>query len=114
MEDVGAMFRDVRAHYRSTGEVDEAQACRNLMSTRVKDLRVACCAVRPSPLHGDGLFAARDVAEGELLSFFPADALLVWEGGDRKRNDCMIFFGAHVPQEVCTASRVTRPTAAPA
>lgn len=102
MEDVGAMFRDVRAHYRSTGEVDEAQACRNLMSTRVKDLRVACCAVRPSPLHGDGLFAARDVAEGELLSFFPADALLVWEDGDRKRNDCMMFFGAHVPQEVCT------------
>ena len=42
MEDVRAMFRDVRAHYRSTGEVDEAQACRNLMSTRVKDLRVAC------------------------------------------------------------------------
>ena len=104
MEDVRAMFRDVRAHYRSTGEVDEAQACRNLMSTRVKDLRVACCAVRPSPLHGDGLFAVRDAAEGELLSFFPADALLVWEGGDRKRNDCMIFFGAHVPQEVCTAS----------
>ena len=79
MEDVGAMFRDVRAHYRSTGEVDEAQACRNLMSTRVKDLRVTCCAVRPSPLHGDGLFAVRDAAEGELLSFFPADALLVWE-----------------------------------
>lgn len=106
MEDVGAMFRDVRAHYRSSGEVDEAQACRNLMSTRVKDLRLACCAVRPSPLHGDGLFAARDVAEGELLSFFPADALLVWEGGDRKRNDCMMSFGAHVPQEERDAARI--------
>ena len=93
------MFQEVRAHYRSSGEVDEAQACRNLMSTRVKDLRIACCAVRPSPLHGDGLFATREVAEGELLSFFPADALLVWEGGDRERNDCLIFFGAHVPKE---------------
>ena len=99
------MFQEVRAHYRSSGEVDEAQACRNLMSTRVKDLRIACCAVRPSPLHGDGLFATREVAEGELLSFFPADALLVWEGGDRERNDCLIFFGAHVPKEVCSPRR---------
>ena len=105
ISDVSAMFQEVRAHYRSSGEVDEAQACRNLMSTRVKDLRIACCAVRPSPLHGDGLFATREVAEGELLSFFPADALLVWEGGDRERNDCLIFFGAHVPKEVCSPRR---------
>ena len=105
ISDVSAMFQEVRAHYRSSGEVDEAQACRNLMSTRVKDLRTACCAVRPSPLHGDGLFATREVAEGELLSFFPADALLVWEGGDRERNDCLIFFGAHVPKEVCSPRR---------
>lgn len=106
ISDVSAMFQEVRAHYRSSGEVDEAQACRNLMSTRVKDLRTACCAVRPSPLHGDGLFATREVAEGELLSFFPADALLVWEGGDRERNDCLIFFGAHVPKEERDAARI--------
>ena len=101
MEDVRAMFRDVRAHYRSTGDVEEAQACRNLMTTRVKDFdrRISRCSVRPSPLHGNGLFATRDIAEGDLVSFFPADALLIWEGGDRKLNDCMMLFGAHIPQE---------------
>ena len=108
MEDVRAMFRDVRAHYRSTGAVEEAQACRNLMTTRVKDFgqRITGCAVGPSPLHGDGLFATRDIAEGELVSFFPADALLVWEDGDRKLNDVMMFFGAHVPQSERDARRI--------
>eukprot|EP00310_Coccolithus_braarudii_P009393 CAMPEP_0183373938 /NCGR_PEP_ID=MMETSP0164_2-20130417/112912_1 /TAXON_ID=221442 /ORGANISM="Coccolithus pelagicus ssp braarudi, Strain PLY182g" /LENGTH=279 /DNA_ID=CAMNT_0025550889 /DNA_START=84 /DNA_END=923 /DNA_ORIENTATION=- len=101
MNDVRAMFRDVRAHYRSTGEVKEGQACRNLMCTRVKDFdkRITGCVVRPSPLHGDGVFALRDIVKGELITFFPADALLVWEGGDRKLNDCFMLFGGHVPQE---------------
>lgn len=101
MDDVRSMFSEVRAHYRSTGEVDESQACRNLMATRVQDFdqRITRCDVRPSPLHGDGVFATRDIAPGELVTFFPADALLVWEGGDRKNNDCMMLFGAHIPQE---------------
>ena len=113
MSDVRAMFRDVRAHYRSTGEVEEAQACRNLMCTRVRDFdkRIAGCEVRPSRVHGDGVFATRDIAEGELVTFFPADALLVWEGGDRKLNDCFMLFGAHgAPRPWAQPSSSTAPT----
>lgn len=100
MEEVRKMFQDVRAHYRSTGELDEGQVCRNMMVTRVKDFsrRIDRCEVRLSKLHGDGLFATRDIEEGELITFFPSDALLVWEGGDRAQSDVMMFFGAHVPQ----------------
>ena len=88
VEDVRRMFADVREHYRNTGEVEEGQVCRNLMVTRVNEFTQNDAldnglAVRPSPLHGDGLFAAYDVDEGALLTFFPGDALLFWESGDR-------------------------------
>ena len=99
MEAVRSMFASVRAHYRKTGEVDESQVCRNMMVTRVKDFegRLARCRVGPSNVNGDGLFAARDIEANELVTFFPGDALMWWENGDRA-GDMMIFFGAHVPQ----------------
>ena len=31
--------------------------------------------VRPSPIHGKGIFATRDIKRGELLSLYPPDAL---------------------------------------
>ena len=97
MAHVQSMMSDVRAHYRSTGELDEGQACRNLMVTRVKDFapRINRCHVGPSTVHGDGLFATRDIASGDLITFFPGDAMLVWEDGNRE-GDLMIFFGAHM------------------
>ena len=103
------MLKDVRAHYRQTGEVEEGQVCRNLMVTRVNDFvnRIDRCHVQPSAIHGDGLFASRSMVAGELITFFPGDALLVWEDGDRK-SDMMIFFGAHVPQS--SATQMTLPT----
>ena len=97
MAHIQSMMSDVRAHYRSTGELDEGQACRNLMVTRVKDFakRINRCRVGPSDLHGTGLFATRSIAAGDLITFFPGDAMLVWEDGDRN-GDLMIFFGAHM------------------
>ena len=94
------MFEDVRAHYRKSGELDEGQVCRNMMVTRVDDfkLRLGRCRVDESNIHGDGLYASRDLAEGELITFFPADALLIWEDGNRAGSDTMVFFGKHVPQ----------------
>jgi len=99
MDNVRSMFRDVRGHYRGTKTVDEVSVCRNMMVTRVKDFRgrIARCEVRPSTIHGDGLYASRNIAEGELVTFVPGDSLLVWEDGDRS-SDVMMFFGGHVPQ----------------
>ena len=109
IEAVQSMFKDVRAHYRKTGEVEEGQVCRNMMVTRVNDFasRIDRCAVQPSNFHGDGLFATRSIAQGELISFFPGDALLIWEDGDRQHSDMMIFFGAHIPQSERDASDIT-------
>ena len=99
VETTRSMFADVRAHYRKTGAVEESQVCRNMLVTRVNDFanKISRCHVAPSEIHGDGLFANRDIAEGELVTFYPADALMVWEDGDRT-GDMMIFFGAHIPQ----------------
>lgn len=99
LSDVRLVFSDVRAHYRETGDVDEGQVCRNMMVTRVNDFqkRINRCIVAPSETDGDGLFATRDIAEGDLISFFPGDALLFWEDGDRT-GDVLCTFGAHIPQ----------------
>ena len=101
VETVQSMFKEVRAHYRKTGEVEEGQVCRNMMVTRVNDFsgRIERCCVQSSEIHGDGLFATRSIEPGELVTFYPADALLVWEDGNRAGSDMMIFFGAHIPQE---------------
>ena len=108
LDSVREMFKDVRAHYRKTGEVEEGQVCQNLMVTRVRDFanRLDRCCVQPSKIHGDGLFASRSIEAGELVTFFPGDALLVWESGDRDNSDMMMFFGGHVPQSERDASEI--------
>lgn len=108
IETCQSMFADVRTHYRTTGEVDEGQVCRNMMVTRINDFanRINRCCVRPSNVHGDGLFATRSIAVGELVTFWPGDALLVWEDGQRASSDMMMFFGAHIPQEERDAGQI--------
>jgi len=39
------------------------------------------CRVGPSPLHGNGVFANRDIAQGEIVTLYPEDYLL-------QHNDC--------------------------
>ena len=108
IEQISAMFADVREHYRKTsnGDITEGQVCRNMMVTRVDDFKsISRARVEPSQLHGDGLFATRDIEEGDLITFFPADALLFWADGDRS-GDVMCHFGAHVPQDERDASHI--------
>ena len=108
LHDVQTMMQDVRKHYRSSGDIDEGQACQNLMVTRVKDFskRISRCRVAPSTIHGDGLFSTRPIVRGDLITFFPGDSLLFWEGGDRTA-DLMVFFGAHIPQSDRDAQHVS-------
>ena len=107
VEQVRSMFVDVRSHYEETGEVDAGQVCRNLMVTRVEVFKDAIkrTVIRPSELHGDGLFALHDLAEGDLITFFPGDALLFWEGGNREGN-MMCTFGSHIPQSERDAQHI--------
>lgn len=55
-EAVRTMFMDVRQHYRTTGQVEDIQVCRNMMVTRVNEFaqRIDRCARdaserRPNP-----------------------------------------------------------------
>ena len=108
LDDVRSIFVDVRSHYADKDDdVDLGQICRNMMVTRVADFckRLSRCEVRPSDRHGEGLFVTRDVDAGELITFFPGDALLFWASGDRK-GDLMVYFGAHVPQSERDASEI--------
>lgn len=99
LQEMGSRLAEVRAHYRSTGDLEQSFVCRNLMATRVAGLELDRCAVAKSELHGEGLFATRDLEEGELITFYPGDALLIWADADRSPDrDVSLFFGAHVPE----------------
>ena len=99
LQEMGSRLAEVQAHYRSTAELEQGIVCRNLMATRVAGLELDRCAVAKSDLHGEGLFATRDLEEGELITFYPGDALLIWADADRSPDrDVGLFFGAHVPE----------------
>jgi hypothetical protein len=60
------------------------------------------CRVRvaTSSLMGQGLFATREIAEGELITLYPADAAFVWEDKERsEESNVKIFFGKHIPAD---------------
>lgn len=98
MEEMQLRFQEVREHFKTVpGGIDDATVCRNLLATRNSDLHLARSAVRESSLHGRGLFALRDLAQGELITFYPGDALLIWKDSDRSPDrDVGVLFGAHV------------------
>ena len=68
LQEMGSRLAEVRAHYRSTVELEQTIVCRNLMATRVAGLELDRCAVAKSELHGEGLFATTDLEEGELIN----------------------------------------------
>lgn len=46
---------------------------------------------------GKGLFATRDIAQGELITLYPGDAVVSYEDADHTAgSNAQIFFGKHV------------------
>ena len=100
---IGAMAQqlaDVRAYYREQGELEQQDVCRHLLASRIDALRLNRCRVGSSDLHGNGLFATRAIEEGELITFYPGDAVILWLGGQRTEagvpDETGVIFGAHV------------------
>ena len=93
----------VRAYYREQGELEQQDVCRNMLASRIDALRLNRCRVAASDLHGNGLFATRAIEEGELITFYPGDAVILWLGGQRTEagvpDETGVIFGAHVPDE---------------
>jgi len=83
-------------------EMPDEAICRRMLTTRIPFLPMGRCKVDESPHHGPGegkgVFATRDIGEGELITLYPADAVLMWEDETHdvhKKVTC--FFSKHVP-----------------
>lgn len=89
LEEYILRLSEVRGHYRSTGELSQEQVCMNMLATRCVGLNLNRCYVGMStvPGAGRGLFASRDIREGELITLYPGDALLYWKNG-RNTPEC--------------------------
>ena len=77
--ELNARFRDVLAHFKTSGELTDAQALENLLRTRLPQLALHRCRVAPSLYHGSGVFATRHIEPGELVTCYPGDAVLLWD-----------------------------------
>lgn len=114
-EELGLRLKEVRDYYRendNSSEVSMSQEtlCLSLFRTRFPDLRLNRCYVAESTISnaGSGLFATRCIEEGELITLYPGDAMLVWNNsvGDFAGGVGQMF-GNHVKQEDRTVDRST-------
>jgi len=94
---------EVRKYYREQGELQQQDVCRHMLASRIDALRLNRCRVDSSDLHGNGLFVTRTIEEGELITFYPGDAVILWSGGHRTEagvpDGTGVIFGAHVPDD---------------
>ena len=101
--EMAQQLAQVRAYYRELGELEQQDVCRNMLASRIDALRLNRCRLAASDLHGNGLFATRAIEEGELITFYPGDAVILWLGGQRTEagvpDETGVIFGAHVPDE---------------
>jgi len=89
LEEYILRLSEVRGHYRTTGTLSQERVCMNMLATRCLGLNLNRCYLGMSnvPGAGRGLFASRDIREGELITLYPGDALLYWENG-RNTPEC--------------------------
>jgi hypothetical protein len=115
-EELLLRLAETRAYYRQRPEEGMTQpaVCLKLLSTRLPNLRLNRSFVATStiPNAGYGLFASRDINEGELITLYPGDAVFskseVGDGEEKKTAGpiCSILFGAHTKPEHRDMNRV--------
>ena len=109
-EELGLRLSEVRDYYRKTNEMSQENVCLSLLRTRLPKLRLNRCYVAQSTISnaGRGLFASRDILNGELITLYPGDGLLVWNTtvGDFG-GEVGVMFGSHVQGEDRNANRVS-------
>jgi hypothetical protein len=111
-EELASRFVDVQEHYRQTQDMSQDDLCLSMLRTRLPDLHLNRCFVAPSTVvqAGMGLFASRDITETEMITLYPGDALIQWNGksgvGDFS-SDVSVMFGNHIQGDSRDARRVT-------
>ncbi|OEU23589.1 hypothetical protein FRACYDRAFT_259425 [Fragilariopsis cylindrus CCMP1102] len=68
--------------------VEDHELCLRLLSTRFSELQLNRCTVRNStiPNGGNGLFASRNIKNGELITLYPGDAVIIRKNEDEDGN----------------------------
>lgn len=122
-------FWETRDYYRQNPQENMCQAdvCLKLLSTRLPNVRLNRCFVGPSTVKGagNGLFASRDIANDELITMYPGDAVLIVEkpkpasASSASREDDTssppsplapvvgVMFGSHIQGEFRDPNRVS-------
>jgi SET domain len=100
-DELASRFKDVLAYFTSVPPGDPAVAHftdsytpqLSLLRGRLSDLHLNRCQILPSSIEaaGNGLFATRDIKEGELITIFPADAILFRSG--ELEEICGVMYG---------------------
>ena len=96
LEVVFTLFRESVPDLATTDE----DLYRKVLSTRLPGLRLARCRIAPSPVHGFGVFATRDIKAGELVTLYPGDAVLLQSTAIATTlvsGEPCVLFGGHVP-----------------
>ena len=114
-EELLLRLSETLAYYRESPEegMTQSAVCLKILSTRLPNLHLnrSFVAVSTIPNAGYGLFASRDINDGELITLFPGDAVLskseVEEEGKKTAGPiCSIMFGAHTKLEDRDIDRV--------
>ncbi len=119
-EELLLRLSEVRSYYRGRPEEGMTQdaVCLKLLSTRLRNLHLNRSFVSTStiPNAGYGLFASRDIKDGELITLYPGDAVfsfdeqVVGDEGEEKSSAGppirSIMFGAHTKPEHWEINRV--------
>ena len=105
-EELLLRLSEVRSYYRGRPEEGMTQEAvkLKLLSTRLENLHLNRSFVATStiPNAGYGLFASRDIKDGELITLYPGDAVFSFEQQDDDGDTgpiSSIMFGAHTKPE---------------
>lgn len=114
-EELLLRLSEVRKHYRDNPEknLSQSDVCLRLLSTRFPDLMLNRCYIAKSTIleAGFGVFAKRNIHEGELITLYPGDAVLIDNHEDNDDAVMAVMFGSHIKQEDRNFDRVTSPFA---
>ena len=116
LEQLALHLAAARAQYLNASGVPDESVCRFMLTTRMEGLPLARARVEPSSGSAprwdrrgssEGLYATRAIAAGELITLYPADAMLVWGDSARSEDsDVRIIFGKHVGEADRDPARV--------
>lgn len=109
-EELISRLSAVQEYYKNNpSNFSKIDICLRLLCTRLPNLLLNRCFVSNStiPLAGNGVFASRDINEGELITLYPGDAVLIDNHKDGVDAVMGVMFGDHINTEDRNIARVT-------